>query len=50
LDENIRKIVENYIKNDYYQMLNENAIIDRWNWFLDIFKKLFEIDLSGYKK
>jgi uncharacterized protein with ParB-like and HNH nuclease domain len=45
-----RKIVDDFNINKYNGIWNENAIIDRWNWFLDEFKKIFEIDLSEYKK
>ncbi len=44
-----QKIKNEYNTRKFNQQWNEEAIINRWNWFLDEFEKILNIDTSSIK-
>lgn len=45
-----QKVLTDYTSSTYNKEWNEQAIIDRWNWFLSEVEKLFAIDLALIRK
>jgi len=44
-----QKIKNDYNTGKFNKQWNEKAIINRWNWFLDEFEKILDIDISKIK-
>lgn len=45
-----QKIVDDYVDSKYDKQWNENALVDRWNWFCGQIELILDIDLTEIKK